>query len=153
MREWNQLDETIKNSPTISVFKREIVHFVRPSKKLFGIHDIERVQLLTRLRVQFSDGHEHKFRPNFRCSSPMCLCQTGIENNEHFFMHCPRHNNHRRDHLGRISNVVDIDIRTFSQQTLQFTIIGKSRFSFDTNRHIIESTITFTKSTSRFKQI
>ena len=42
MREWNLLDITIKNSPTISVFKRELVCLVRPSKKLyFGIHDIE----------------------------------------------------------------------------------------------------------------
>ena len=42
MREWNLLDVTIKNSPTISVFKRELVRLVRPSKKsYFGIHDIE----------------------------------------------------------------------------------------------------------------
>ena len=42
MREWNLLDETIKNSPTVSVFKRELVRLVRPKKKShFGIHDIE----------------------------------------------------------------------------------------------------------------
>ena len=42
MRERNLLDETIKNFPTISVFKRELVRLVRPSKKsYFGIHDIE----------------------------------------------------------------------------------------------------------------
>ena len=31
MREWNLLDETIKNSPTLSVFKRKLVCLVRPS--------------------------------------------------------------------------------------------------------------------------
>ena len=42
MREWNLSDVTIKNSPTISMFKRELVRLVRPSKKsYFGIHDIE----------------------------------------------------------------------------------------------------------------
>ena len=91
MREWNLLDETINNSPTISVFKRELVRPVRPSKKsYFGIHDIKGTRLLTRLWVHFSDLREHKFRHKFQCSSPMCLCQTGIENNEHLFLHCPR---------------------------------------------------------------
>ena len=42
LSEWNQLDETIKKSPTISVFKKELVRLVRPSKKsFFSIHDIE----------------------------------------------------------------------------------------------------------------
>ena len=77
--EWNQLDETI---PRISVFERELARLVRPSKtSYFGIHDIEGIRLLTRLRVQFSDLLKHKFRHKIQCSSPMCLCQTGIENN------------------------------------------------------------------------
>ena len=119
MREWNLLDELLKNSPTVSVFKRELVRLVRPSKKsYFGIHDIEGIRLLTGLRVHFSDLREHKFRHEFQCSSPMCLCQTGIENNEHFFLHCPRHSNHRKDLLDRISNVVDVDIGNFSSTDL-----------------------------------
>ena len=61
LSEWNQLDEAIKKSPTIYVFKKELVRLVRPTKKsFFGIHNIEGVRLLTRLRVQFSDLREHK---------------------------------------------------------------------------------------------
>ena len=139
MREWNLLDETIKNSPTISVFKGELVRLVRPSKKsYFGINDIEGIRLLTRLRVHFSDLREHKFRHKFQCSSPMCLCQTGIENNEHFFLHCPRHSNYRKDLLDRISNVVDVDIGNLSSTDLcNLLLYGNSRLSFDTNRQII----------------
>ena len=115
IREWNLLDETIKNFPTISVFKQELVRLVRPSKKsYFGIHDIEGIRLLTRLRVHFSDLLEHKLRHKFQSSSPMCLCQTGIENNKHFFLHCPHHSNHRKDLLDCISNVVDLDIGNLS---------------------------------------
>ena len=111
MREWNLLDETIKNSPTISVFKS--------IKSFFSIHDIEGIRLLTRLRVQFSDLREHKFRHKFQCSSPMCLCQKGIENNEHFLLHCPRQSNHRKGLLGLTLNVAytDIGTGTFSQYT------------------------------------
>ena len=155
MREWNLLDETIKNSPTFSVFKRELVRLVRPSKKsYFCIHGMAEIRLQTRLRVQFSDLREHQFRHKFQCCSPMCLCQTGSENNEHFFLHCPGHSNHRKNLLGRIWNFVDIDIGNFSStDPCNLLLHGNSRFSFDTNRHIIESIITFIKSTTRFKQI
>ena len=45
MREGNQLDESIKSSPTVSVFKRELMHLIKPLKRsLFGFHDIEGVR-------------------------------------------------------------------------------------------------------------
>ena len=63
VREWNQLDQSIRNCPTISGFESQLVCLVRPTKKsIFGVHDIEGVRLLTRLRVQFSDLREHRFR-------------------------------------------------------------------------------------------
>ena len=53
MREWNQLDKSIKNFPVVSLFEWKLVHLVRSSKKsYFGISDIEGVRLLTRLRVK-----------------------------------------------------------------------------------------------------
>ena len=119
MREWNQLDESIKSLRTIPVFKRELMRLIRPLKRsLFGFHDIEGVRLLTRLRVEFSDLREHRFRHNFQCSSPMCFCQTGIETNKHFLLHCPRHGGHRRDLLDRISNIVDVDPENLSSTAL-----------------------------------
>ena len=87
MREWNQLNESIKSSSAVSVFKRRLIR--PPTRSLFGFHDIEGVRLLTRLRVEFSDLREHRFRHNLQCSSPMCFCQAGIENNEHFFYALP----------------------------------------------------------------
>ena len=47
MSDWNLLNETIKNFPTISVFKRELLRLVRPSEKsYFDIHDIEGILLI-----------------------------------------------------------------------------------------------------------
>ena len=133
------------------MFKRELIRLIRPQKRsLFGFHDIKGVRLSTRLRVEFSDLREHRFRHNFQCSSPMCFYQTGIENNE-FLLHCPRHSSHRRDLLDRISNVVDVDPQNLSSTDLcNLLLDGNSCFSVDTNHHIIESTIFFIKSKSRF---
>ena len=106
------------------------------------------------LRVEFSDLREHGFKHNFQCSSPMCFCQTGIENNEHFFLHCPHHSRYLRDLLDCISNVVDVDPDNLSStDRCNLLLDGNSCFSVETNHHIIESTISFIKSTSRFKRI
>ena len=75
MREWNQLDKFIKSSPTVPVFKRLLMRLIRPLKiSLFGFHNIERIRLLTRLRVEFSHLREHRFRHNFQFSSPTFSC-------------------------------------------------------------------------------
>ena len=128
---------------------------VRPTKKsIFSVNDIEGVRLLTRLRVQFSDLHKHRFRHRFHCSSPMCLCQTSIEDNEHFLLHCPRYRNYRKDLIDRVLNIVDRDLDSLTSIDLcNLLLYGNSQFPFDTNHSIIESTITFIKSTKRFETI
>ena len=155
VREWNQLDQSIRNCPTISGFKLQLVRLVRPTKKpIFGAHDIEGVRLLTRLRVQFSDLREHIFRHKFHCSNPMCLCQTGIEDNEHSLLHCPRHTNYRKDLRDHVSNIVDKDLDSLTSIDLcNLLLYGNSAFPFDMNHSIIESTTTLIKSTKRFEQI
>ena len=155
VREWNQLDQSTRNCPTISGFKLQLVRFVRPTKKsTFGAYDIEGVRLLTRLRVQFRDLCEHRFRHRFHCFNPMCLCQTGIEDNEHFLLHCPRYTNYRKDLLDCFSNIVERDLDSLTSIDLcNLLLYGNSELSLDMNHSIIESTITFIKSTKRFEQI
>ena len=77
MREWNPLDETIKNSPTISVFKRELVRLVRLSKKsYFGIHDIEGIRLLSRLQVHLATFANIEI--NFNALVPCAFVKLGL---------------------------------------------------------------------------
>ena len=60
----------VRNFPTLSKFKHNLIHIIRPPKRsTFGIHNVESFKLLTRLRVEFSDLREHRFRHNFRCNS------------------------------------------------------------------------------------
>ena len=67
-KEWNQLDVTLQSSQTISEFKRRLIQLVKLLKRsMFNIHDLDRVKLLTRLRVEFSDLRSHKFHHNFHC--------------------------------------------------------------------------------------
>ena len=111
LHEWNKLDEDVRNSATIAEFKHKLLTFIRPLKKsLFGVFDIKGVRQLTMLRLQFSTLNEHKFRHNFKCTSPMCACYTGVEDNAHFFLHCPLFVPMRNDLLGQLSHLPGLDL-------------------------------------------
>ena len=47
----------------------------------------------------------HRFRHNFDCQSPLCVCVTGDEDNEHFFLHCNLFQAMRNKLFGRLSEV------------------------------------------------
>ena len=64
------------------------------------------------------------------------------------------HSNYRRDLLDRISSAVIIDLGSLSSTVLcNLLLYGDSHFCLDTNRFIIESTLSIVKGTSHFKQI
>ena len=91
--EWNQLERAVQNSPSIAVFKSNLLQMIRPVKNpVYNIYDIPGVKLLTRLRVNFSSMNEHRFRHNFDCLSPMCACGAAREDTEYYLLHCPQFN-------------------------------------------------------------
>ena len=74
---------TLRNAKQIGVFKKVIIT-EKKQNFLFSIHNPVGVKLLTRLRLQLSHLNQHKFRHGFNDAiSPMCLCITEIESNEH----------------------------------------------------------------------
>ena len=104
--EWKKLDKGVQRSPSISVFKRNLLQIIRPIKSpVYNICDIQSVKMLTRLRVQFSPLKEHRFRHNFECLSPECICGAAIEDTEHYLLHCPQLCTLRQTLLGQISDV------------------------------------------------
>ena len=121
----------VRNSPTLSQFKHDHIQIIRPPKRsTFGIHDVEGLKLLTRLRVKFSDLSEHRFRHNFRFNSPNCLCGKWTENKEHFLLHCHWYGSPRRAFLDRVSSPVDFDIIAFCSSDLcNLLLYGDSRLN------------------------
>ena len=87
--EWNKLDNNIRNSESVSAFKKQILKFIRPSpNSTFNVHIPHGIKLLTRLRAALSHLREHKFRHNFQDSlDPFCNCGLHIEITIHFFLH------------------------------------------------------------------
>ena len=110
---------------------------------MFNIHDLDGIKLLTRLRVEFSDLRSHRLNHNFHCPDPCCLGTTGIEDNEHFLLHCPRFSQ-CKGLLDLVSILTGIEVMRFSSKELcRFLLYGRIDLSVIVNRGIIGETIKF----------
>ena len=88
--EWNNLDKSIRNSKSFSIFRKNILKFIRPSSNsIFNRHNPRGVKLLTRLRLGLSHLRDNKFKHSFQDSlNPVYNCSTDVETTTHFLLHC-----------------------------------------------------------------
>ena len=153
INEWNDLDENIRNLPSISTFKQAILKFFRPNaNSVFRVSDNNGVVLLNRLRLGFSHLREHKFRHNFADTvDPFCNCRSNsLETTQHFLMHCSDYSN---DRLVMFDSLLQLDISLipFNPETLcRILLYGNSTFSFAQNHAILGITIKFICDSDRF---
>ena len=156
---WDFLDDDIKNAATVGIFKSKYITKIRPPKRnVFDVRDKYGLSLLTRLRVDFSDLREHRFRHNWNCPSPICKCNSENESTEHFLLRCPLHNIQRHDLFSALSNILKINKILLtnnlpSKNIVEMLLFGSVENNVVCNKLIIEATIVFLKSTCRFKSI
>ena len=114
--EWNKLDPNLRSSTSISIFKKELLKFIRPKQSsIFNIFDPLGLKLLTRLRVNLSHLREHKFRHNFLDTlNPLCSCSLEIESTRHYLLRCSFYTHIRKlltdnitEIIGSIANLFD----------------------------------------------
>ena len=149
--EWNLLDDDTRNSTSISEFKRKLLAMIRPNKNsIYGTNDIVGVRHLSKLRLSFSGLNEHRFKHNFDCLDPVCLCGIANEDSEHFLLHCPIFEEARRDLLGSLSDIPGLDIAGLDTQSLCHLILfGNPDLTLIANRMIMEAAINYIKATKR----
>ena len=110
------------------------------------------VNLLTRLRVDFSDLKLHKFDHRFNCDSPLCSCGQGSESTIHFFLHCQLCIDLRGVLLDSISEIIFNDFRLYPDQHMcHILLYGSESFNSVANRMISESTVRYIKDSRRLK--
>ena len=73
--EWNDLDCSLRNAPSISVFKKNILKFIHlVPNNVFNIYNPYGLKLLTRLRLGLIHLRGHKFDHNFSdCLDEICI--------------------------------------------------------------------------------
>ena len=149
----NNLDKSIKNSESFSIFKKNILQFRRASpNNIFNSHNPMGVKLLTKLRLGLSHLHDHKFKHSFQDSlNPICNCGTDVETTTHCLLHCPLFSDER---LILINNIRNIDNNILNLNDSRFSevlLFGNSSFSNTKNTSILNTTIEYIVSSKRFE--
>ena len=95
LNEWFKLDDSIRNSESIEIFKSKLLSHIRPVQSdIYSIFDKKGLKLLTRLRLGLSHLNEHKFYHNFQdYLNPLCSCSLEIEDTSHYLLHCHHFSN------------------------------------------------------------
>ena len=150
--EWNKLDNNIRNSESVSAFKKQILKFIRPSpNSTFNVHHPHGIKLITRLRVGLSHLHERKFRHNFQESlDPFCDCGRHIETTIHFFVHYSNYSNQRKTLFEKISNIKRSLLNQNDSIIAETLLFGSTGLNDEENACIIKSTIDYIITTERF---
>ena len=92
--------------------------------------------------MKFSALNEHRFRHNFDCVSPLCLCGIGNEDNAHFLLHCHLLHEMRIDLLGQLSEIPGLDLINMDSKALcELLLYGSPQITIIDNRIIIEAAI------------
>ena len=150
--EWNKLSPNLRNSTSISVFKKGLLAFIRPQQcYIYNIFDPTGLKLLTRLRVNLSHLRAHKFHHNFLDTlNPLCSCSLEIESTSHYLLRCPFYTHIRGTLLENITDIIG-DISDYSDDKLTNLILyGDSIYSIEVNSNILKNTLIFLKSSERF---
>ena len=105
--EWNKLDQNIRNSENLNIFKKKLLKFIHPSgNSVFRCHNSKGVEFLTRLRLGLSHQREDKFKHGFLDSlNLICSCGQDIETSTNFLLHCSNYSNERLTFLNIVRNI------------------------------------------------
>ena len=147
--EWNSLDCHLRNTPSISIIKQNILKFILLGpNKVYNVHNPTGLKLLTRLHLGLSHLRAHKFSHNFSdCLDELCICGNNIESTNHFLLQCPLYLSERQTLMEKIRDV-EISILGQNENYLCYTLhFGSDKLSDFKNVCVLSATIEFILST------
>ena len=152
--EWNNLDHDLGNTECYTLFRSNIIKFIRPSPNSFyGCENIMGIKLVIRLRLGLSHLREHKFKHSFQDTlNPLCNCGMDVESSTHFLLQCPSYINERCTVMSNLNRINPQISQTPLQLLTNTLLFGNSYYSDKTNTHILNATIDYIQLTKRFDE-
>ena len=154
--ECNKLDPNLRSAASLSVFKKNLLKFIRPSPNVFlsvfNYHNCKGIKYLTRLRLCLNHLREHKFKHNFQDTlNPFCSCGLDVETNMHFFLYCPLFTNQRRTLLSTVKDI-DSSLTNTNDSIMTHILFGKASLDTSANTLLLNATMNYIISTTRFEE-
>ena len=152
LNDWYKLDETIRNSESISIFKSRLLSFIRPlESNVYNIFNPIGLKFLTHLRLGFSHLNEHRFQHNFQdCMNPLSSCNLEIEDALHYLLHCHHFSQYRIDLMNSVKSISENFDCLSGNVKKDILLYGDPRLNGNKNKFILETTLTYIKSTDTF---
>ena len=151
---WNEIGPALRQAPSLSIFKSNILKLIRPPKKnVFNIHDPKGVKRLSQLRVGLSPLRHHKKRYNFKDTpTDTCRCQMSTETTKHFLVYCNLYTEVRTNMLQVINPLLEsYDLRLPNDDLLvNLLLYGHETFSVDDNTAMPTASLNFIHKYTRF---
>ena len=140
---WNDLDQSFRNLPTLSQFKRRLKKQLIRSNTYSATSREERTGdiILSRIRHKCSSLQADLYSVNI-VTNPFCTCRPYIENAEHFFFECSHFDNQRTHLMDSLSNVVNI--------TLDLLLYANEYLTPHMNHLILLAVLRYIKESRRF---
>ena len=152
--EWNKLDPYLRKAESLSVFKTNILKFIRPPpNSVYNCHDPKGFEFLIRFNLGLSYLREHKLKHNFQGTiNPLCSYGFDVESIEQFILHCPQLVNEIINLLSTIDNI-NYKLLEKTDFVLRETLLfGKTTFNITDNTKVFNATINFILLTNRFDE-
>ena len=133
-------------------FGKALLNVIRPREnKIFNIHDLVGIKLLTRLRLGLSHLREHKCQHNFEDTlNPLCSCSIEAETTLHFFLRCQFFNDIRGILMNDLINIERSPPSLSQDKLISILLYVSDAFDNKKNRKILICTIQFIKDSRRF---
>ena len=108
LNDWFSLDNYIRTSQSISLFKSGLLSFIRlVQNNIYNIFDPEGLKFLTRLWAGLSYLNARRLHHNVQERlNRLCLYSLEIEDTTHFLLRCRYFSNQRSDLMNSINSVV-----------------------------------------------
>ena len=153
MLEWDGLDSEIRESPSLSIFKKKLLLKIKPIRNsVYSIYNTEGISYLAQLRIVLSKRNYHKFIHNFADAvSQRCPANDGIEDTEHFLLLYHSFDDNRRSLLTGANKVfkADGEIVSPNNNLLQILLYGDKNLREEANKQTLDLTIKYIFETKR----
>jgi hypothetical protein len=156
--DWNHLDPTTRNLPSINAFKEKLKTSSSPKPNPLFHHDCSKAAInLSRIRMGLSGLNHQRYEYN-HIPDPCCpTCDAPREDITHYFLTCATYSAQRRKFLIEICDIlrqkhIEIDFRRRPFRTFFMDMIlkGSDLFTFQENLKILGITQIYINETHRF---
>ena len=144
----------IRNSKSLTSFKRKVLKFIRPSESsIFLCNNPKGIQLLTRLRLGLSHFWDHKFKHNLKNTlNPICNCGEDIETSCHYLLHCSLYTNKILALLNVIQGIDNSILELTDSHIVEVLFYGWKFLDIPSSTKILDATRDFLLETRRFEE-